>query len=598
MPDPDPGERLTLAAQQSGGPFPHWDNPDWDHPVRFLDAIRLWSPAFARRLDQLKWPPADEILTIAQQRHRHRTLYDHPTSQKNRGRPITEAISEPADDMADSEIPESLREDAGRLLREWRRWDDTDRLVSGSELAAHLIIEKTKPGQPYLLKYAPPASRGDLSADYVRVAEARHDGLLPGHLDIANSMIRNPGSNWLPARILGGTEAEGERMRVARLAREAGDAAATATWNEECAKPMRERQYFLFGEIADALARKPGRVEVDTAERDRIVLDLADWTRRSEFDLSGDSEVVTVIGQPPYFVPIAPVCAGGFLANPETLILRRDACRRYVQNSPLDGAPRLLTAWFPEPTLGATRPNPGARKPDNPIALVTSAPGHVMPPDEAEGYTLLWDAADEMPRANGQPPERNWLRLMDAFWRGDLAPNGLTYFCPGSVAGREFFVYDRTVLAGMLLGHAALDSGKKSIDQLRHWRVADYQKQPDNLGKIFARDHEGRLGLAVLTQELDRWRHRETGTAKPVAPRSDDKRDGSASRRRGPEPGTVDRYGAKDRALFPELKALLADGLSVTAAALRLAEEGKIAGVGASGSKAKRLADRYRRERR
>jgi hypothetical protein len=63
--------------------------------------------------------------------------------------------------------------------------------------------------QPYLLKYAPPASRGDLSADYLRVGEARHDGLLPRHFDIPNSMIRNPGSNWLSARILRGAEAEG-----------------------------------------------------------------------------------------------------------------------------------------------------------------------------------------------------------------------------------------------------------------------------------------------------------------------------------------------------------------------------------------------------
>src|SRR5271165_5167906 len=66
--------------------------------------------------------------------------------------------------------------------------------------------------------------------------------------------------------------------------------------------------------------------------------------------------------------------------------------------------------------------------PNNPTVLVTSASAHVMPSDEAERYSLLWDAAAEMTRSNEQSRERNWLRLMDAFWRGDLAPSGLTYF--------------------------------------------------------------------------------------------------------------------------------------------------------------------------
>ena len=271
----------------------------------------------------------------------------------------------------------------------------------------------------------------------------------------------------------------------------------------------------------------------------------------------------------------------------------------------------------PPPILGliegfsATHRVPPECPPDFPIGVYAREAegdqawrhhGDVMGPDEVDKYTLLWDAAREMSRNNGRDIEWNWLRLIDAFWRGDLARAGLVHFYRGSEPGREFVTHNRDALAGLLLGWRTLEDGTREpahpIDTIRHWSVADYRGQPAPLGDYFERDHEGRLGLAVLTQELDRWRHGETGTAKPVAARSDDKRDGSASRRRGPEPGTVDRYGAKDRALFPELEALLADGLSVTAAALRLAEEGKIAGVGASGSKAKRLADRYRRERR
>jgi len=67
--------------------------------------------------------------------------------------------------------------------------------------------------------------------------------------------------------------------------------------------------------------------------------------------------------------------------------------------------------------------------------------------------------------------------------------------------------------------------------------------------------------------------------------------------RRGPEPGSVDRFGDSDRALFPELEALMAAGRSLTAAASQLASQDKVAGIGIPASRAKRLADRYRRER-
>lgn len=67
--------------------------------------------------------------------------------------------------------------------------------------------------------------------------------------------------------------------------------------------------------------------------------------------------------------------------------------------------------------------------------------------------------------------------------------------------------------------------------------------------------------------------------------------------RRGPRPGSVDRFGDRDRALFPELQALVADGRSVTAATVQLADQCKIAGIGSPVSRAKRLAKRYRQKR-
>jgi hypothetical protein len=66
--------------------------------------------------------------------------------------------------------------------------------------------------------------------------------------------------------------------------------------------------------------------------------------------------------------------------------------------------------------------------------------------------------------------------------------------------------------------------------------------------------------------------------------------------RRGPKPGTVDRFGESDQALFPEMERIMReDHKSVHAAALELAS--RIEGAGTEASRAKRLASRYRRAR-
>jgi len=71
-----------------------------------------------------------------------------------------------------------------------------------------------------------------------------------------------------------------------------------------------------------------------------------------------------------------------------------------------------------------------------------------------------------------------------------------------------------------------------------------------------------------------------------------------ASRRRGPQPGSS-RLAAADRRLFDELEKIILDqSLSPTAAALKLAEAKRVAGVGSPDSRAKRLAGRFLRERR
>jgi len=169
----------------------------------------------------------------------------------------------------------------------------------------------------------------------------------------------------------------------------------------------------------------------------------------------------------------------------------------------------------------------------------------VMPADEAEEYTLLWDAAAEMSRNNGHGLNRNWLRLMDAFWRGELASAGLVHFYRGAEPGRELGIHDREALAGLLLGWRQLGDGTQEpaqpIENLRHWTVEDYLNQPAPFGDYFRPDPEGRLGLAVLTGEFDCWRERPARivvapTAIATEPREPN--DGDAAlipNRRGPE---------------------------------------------------------------
>jgi hypothetical protein len=328
-----------FAHFQEGAPFPHWDDLAWDHPVTLLDAIRLWSPHFSRRLDQVRWRSPNEIPMLLQQ---------HQPARK------ACRTAETAPEAA--EIPGSLSDDFARLLREWDIWDDNDRLVNAWELAGRLIIEKTRQGGPCILKCAPPAPSGGLGEDDQHVGEAWHDELGPYDFDLPNSMFRRPGGDWLPARILGGIEAEGERRRVTRLARERQDAAAATAWAAELRKPFRERNLFGIFEIAEHLTRR-NVLELDDAKRNLIVLDLDDKTSRQEFDLSGESDVVIKLTEPPYFRALGPAEIVSVptelealrIHNAQSLYLRRSACRRYIEaNLSLENAPRLLREWFPE----------------------------------------------------------------------------------------------------------------------------------------------------------------------------------------------------------------------------------------------------------
>ena len=71
----------------------------------------------------------------------------------------------------------------------------------------------------------------------------------------------------------------------------------------ETRQPFSKRRLFKFGEIAHALARKPGRQEVDKAESSRIGGDLVKWFECGEF---ADEEVWASFADLPHFRPLKP----------------------------------------------------------------------------------------------------------------------------------------------------------------------------------------------------------------------------------------------------------------------------------------------------
>jgi hypothetical protein len=132
------------------------------------------------------------------------------------------------------------------------------------------------------------------------------------------------------------------------------DADAKALWQAEVHKPIRDRPIFKFGHIAAKLARLPGHMEWDQDEAYRILDDLMLCYARQEF---ADDEVLVLVADPAHFAPLKPRladveeeyrvnCSQILFFWRDGVMLTRDALKRYLQRSTLEGAPRLLREWF------------------------------------------------------------------------------------------------------------------------------------------------------------------------------------------------------------------------------------------------------------
>jgi hypothetical protein len=130
----------------------------------------------------------------------------------------------------------------------------------------------------------------------------------------------------------------------------------------------------------------------------------------------------------------------------------------------------------------------------------------------------------------------------------------------------------------------------------------DKRGDDKSLGRDYWQAKDERDVRAAIARRLKFWREEVLALwpaelTDPTAPMLRSQVENRRKPRRGPEPGTVDRFRDSDRALFPELEVLMANGRSLSAAAGQLADQDKIAGIGGPASRAKRLAARYRRER-
>ncbi len=162
---------------------------------------------------------------------------------------------------------------------------------------------------------------------------------------------KSPDEEWDPDAY----EAEQyQRERAARLRREAEAGLWRAAWAKERAKPILQRRFFSFAEIAEQLSQNPRTLETNPGLRERIIEDL---TRSAQNRRFAAREVVALTSDRPVFRAFK-LKPGEILVpdDGEVLALRREAGRRYVQaRLKLPGAASLLREWFDIPAAPRRR---------------------------------------------------------------------------------------------------------------------------------------------------------------------------------------------------------------------------------------------------
>jgi hypothetical protein len=152
----------------------------------------------------------------------------------------------------------------------------------------------------------------------------------------------------------------------------------------------------------------------------------------------------------------------------------------------------------------------------NDISAKPSPPLNLIPVEDHDQYALLWDLADEVAGKDRNSVERCWLRIMDAFWSGDL-PALFIFSDPKDIfaPGRTLIKLDRNTLATHLLerSDAITDA---DFAALRDWTLANYQRQPEPFGSYFASNP--RFGLAARRDDFGRWRAQRELPSSPARP--------------------------------------------------------------------------------
>jgi len=171
---------------------------------------------------------------------------------------------------------------------------------------------------------------------------------------------------------------------------------------------------FYVRDIAQALALRPGRAEIDRDEARRIADSMFGAFERGEF---GETEVVVRYGDPPRFGTIRQAMdeasGGGYQwidIDPNlwfaAVALTYAAAKRYVESGGLAGAARVLREWFPDA---------------QPLAI-TEFVGQYVADEKAAGCQATKKGLEGAWRNAGKKGHRDQLRVEFDKVMGDDAP--------------------------------------------------------------------------------------------------------------------------------------------------------------------------------